>query len=136
MEHRATEKQRLDALTEAIIGAAIEVHRSLGPGLLESAYLATLLHELSLKGLRCRTEVPVPVVYKGVKLECGYRMDLLVEDEVVVELKAVEQLLPVHQAQVITYLKLAGKAVGLLLNFNAVLLKDGIRRVFNPAVVL
>jgi GxxExxY protein len=136
LEHGVTEKQRFDALTEAIIGAAIEVHKALGPGLLESAYVPCLMHELSLRGLSCRTEVTVPVVFKGVKLDCGYRLDLLVEEEIVVELKAVENLQPVHQAQVITYLKLTGKAVGLLINFNVPLLKDGIRRLYNPAVKL
>ena len=136
MENRATERQRIDGLTEQIIGAAIEVHRELGPGLLESVYLRCLLHELSLRGLSCRSEVEVPVRFKGIHLETGFRMDLIVEDTVVVELKAVEVLMPVHQAQVITYLKLTGKPVGLLINFNVPLLKDGIRRLTNPSVTL
>ncbi len=123
-------------MTEAIIGGASEVHRALGPGLLEPAYLACLLHELELGGLTCRTEIPVPVVYKGKKLESGYRIDLVVEDTVVVELKAVEKLLPIHQAQVITYLRLTGKPVALLINFNVALLKDGLRRLTNPSVTL
>lgn len=136
MEHGVTEKQRINALTEAIIGAAIEVHRALGPGLLESAYLKCLAHELSRCGLHCQTEVAVPVVYKDVKLDCGYRLDLVVEQEIVLELKAVESVLPVHKAQLITYLKLSGKPVGLLINFNVQLLKDGIHRLYNPAVTL
>jgi GxxExxY protein len=136
VEQGVTEKQRIDALTETIIGAAIEVHRTLGPGLLESVYLACLLHGLALRGLHCRAEVAIPVEFKGVKLDCGYRLDLLVEDTIVVELKAVEKLLPVHQAQVITYLKLTGKPVGLLINFNVPLLKEGIKRLYNPSVTL
>ena len=135
MKFTAADKQRIDALNEAIIGAAIEVHRELGPGLLESAYMACLVHELTHRGLRCSTEVQVPVVYKGLKLDCGYRIDLLVEEEIVVELKAVERLLPVHQAQGITYLKLTNNPVGLLLNFNVTLLKDGIKRLFNPSIM-
>jgi GxxExxY protein len=134
LKHGETEKQRIDQLTEAIIGASIEVHRALGPGLLESAYLACLIFELGQQGLSYRKEVALPVDYKGVRLDCGYRIDLIVEDTVIVELKAVEILLPVHQAQVITYLKLTGKAVGLLINFNVPLLKDGIRRLYNPSV--
>jgi GxxExxY protein len=136
LENGVTEKQRLEKLTEAIIGAAIEVHRALGPGLLESAYLTCLKREMDLVGLRWQADVPVPVEYKGVKLDCGYRIDLIVEDTVVVELKAVEKLLPVHQAQVITYLRLTGKPVGLLINFNVPLLKDGIKRLINPSVTL
>lgn len=136
MGNGVTEKQRIEALTDQILGAAIEVHKALGPGLLESAYLSCLLHELSVRGMRCRSEVAVPVLYKEVRLDCGYRLDLLVEEEVVVELKAVESLLPTHSAQVITYLRLTGKAVGLLLNFNVILLKDGIKRLINPAVTL
>lgn len=136
MENRVTEKQRIDGLTEQIIGAAIEVHRLLGPGLLESVYLRCLLHELALRGLKVRAELEVPVNYKGIQLETGFRLDLIVEETVVVELKAVESLMPVHQAQVITYLKLTGNAVGLLINFNVPLLKDGIRRLTNPSVTL
>ena len=117
-----------DDLTESVIGAAIAVHRALGPGLLESAYEACLAHELASRGLAVRTQVPVPVAYRGVELECGFRIDLLVNDQVIVELKAVEKLLPVHQAQVRTYLKLASKHVGLLINFNSKLLKDGLHR--------
>jgi len=115
-------------LTHAIIGAAIEVHRTLGPGLLESAYEECLARELTLRNLTFERQKPVPVVYKDVKLECGYRMDLLVEGRVVLELKSVEALAPVHDAIVLTYLRLAGVRLGLLINFNVAVLKDGIKR--------
>jgi GxxExxY protein len=114
--------------TEAIIGAAIEVHRELGPGLLESAYEECFCHELHLRSLNFQRQVALPVVYKGLKLDCGYRLDVIVENLVVVELKAIEQILPIHQAQLITYLKLTGKKVGLLINFNVAILKNGIVR--------
>jgi len=117
-----------DPLTGSIIGAAIEVHRFLGPGLLESTYEECLCHELHLRGLSFRRQVNLPVEYKGLLLDCGYKIDLLVEEEVVLELKAVEKLLPVHQAQLLTYLKLAHKRVGLLVNFNVPLLTQGIIR--------
>jgi GxxExxY protein len=119
---------REQELTEAIIGAAMEVHRALGPGLLESAYEACLVHELALRGLRVRNQVPLPLVYKGLQLECGYRIDVLVEDRVVIEIKAVEALNPIHEAQLITYLKLSGIPVGLVINFCVPVLKDGIMR--------
>jgi GxxExxY protein len=115
-------------LTRAIISAAISVHRALGPGLLEPAYQACLCRELELRNLRFRQQVELPVIYKDVKLDCGYRIDLIVEEKVVVELKAVEGILPVHQAQILTYLRLSGLRVGLLINFNVPVLKDGIRR--------
>jgi GxxExxY protein len=121
----------VDPLTEKVIGAAIEVHRHLGPGLLESAYEICLCYELSQMSLQFERQVHLPVAYKGVKLDCGYRMDILVEDSVVVEIKTVDTLLPVHAAQLLTYLKLSGKAVGLLLNFNEPVLKRGIRRIAN-----
>ena len=105
-------------LTSKIIAAAIEVHRALGPGLLESAYLACLVRELVLRGIPIEQEKPLPVEYKGVRLDCGYRLDLLVNGKVVVELKAVDALHPVHEAQLLTYLKLSGCRVGLLINFN------------------
>ena len=111
-----------------IVDAAMKVHSALGPGLLESAYAACLRHELIKRGLRVASEVPVPVVYDGIKLEAGYKLDLLVEDTVVVELKAIEALAPIHQAQIISYLKLAGKPIGLLINFHSLHLKDGIKR--------
>jgi GxxExxY protein len=115
-------------LTGQIIGAAIEVHRALGPGLLESAYQACLAHELALRGLSFAQERSLPVEYKGIRLECGYRLDFVVADKVVVELKAVEALDPVHEAQLLTYLKLTGCRVGLLINFNVPVLKNGIKR--------
>jgi len=111
-----------------IIDAAMKVHSALGPGLLESAYAACLRHELIKRGLRVASEVPVPVVYDGIKLEAGYKLDLLVEDTVVIELKAIETLAPIHQAQIISYLKLAHKPIGLLINFHSLHLKDGIKR--------
>ena len=117
-----------DSLTERVIGAAIEVHRALGPGLLESAYQECLCHELHLLGLSFEREVPLPVVYKGVRLDCGYRLDLVVEGRVIVELKTAERLLPIHEAQLLTYLRLAQIHTGLLLNFNAPVLRDGIKR--------
>lgn len=125
------EARRLNALTERIIGACIEVHRHLGPGLLESAYEECLCHELSLAGLKFQRQVALPVVYKGLKLDCGYRIDVLVEGGVVVELKAVEALLPVHEAQLLTYLKLSGVSVGLLVNFHVPVLRRGIKRLVN-----
>jgi GxxExxY protein len=117
-----------EELTQAIIGAAIEVHRVLGPGLLESAYEECLCHELSLRGLAYERQVPLPVVYKGVRLDCGYRMDIVVEGRVVVELKTVETLLPVHEARLLTHLRLSSRRVGLLFNFNAETLKEGMKR--------
>ena len=121
----------LDRLTEEIIGAAIEVHRHTGPGLMESAYEECLCYELSQLGLHFKRQVPLPLSYKGIKLDCGYKMDLVVEDAVILELKTVDQLLPVHSAQLLTYLKLTGKKVGLLLNFNEPILKKGIKRLVN-----
>lgn len=118
-------------MTDLIIGAAIEVHSELGPGLLESAYQECLFFELKERGLGVKREVPMPVVYKSIKLNQGYRMDLLVEDQVVLELKCVEELTDVHLAQMLTYLKLGKYELGLLLNFNVKLLKHGIRRVIN-----
>lgn len=112
-----------------MIGAAIEVHRALGPGLLESAYEECLCHELHLRRLRFERQVPLPVEYKGIKLDCGYRLDLLVEDVLILEVKCLEHVLPVHEAQLLTYLKMTGKRVGLILNFNvAVLTRGGIIR--------
>jgi GxxExxY protein len=117
-----------EELSEAIIGAAIEVHRHTGPGLLESAYLRFLCHELMLRNIPFEPEIALPVEYKGVRLECGYRMDLVVDNKIVVELKAVETVLEVHEAQLPTYLKLSGKRVGLLINFCVPLLRNGIIR--------
>jgi len=115
-------------LTKKIIGAAIEVHKALGPGLLESAYEACLCHELHLRGLLFKRQQPLPVRYKGVELDCGYVLDIVVDDKVVLELKAVEELLPVHEAQLLSYLRLGGYKIGLLLNFHAPVLKDGLKR--------
>ena len=126
--HRETENEK-DPRTAPIIGAAIEVHRHLGPGLLESAYEECLCHELNLRGLSFERQVDLPVPYKGLLLVCGYKIDLIVEQQVVLELKAVEKLLPVHEAQLLTYLKLSGKRVGLLINFNTPLLTRGIKRI-------
>jgi GxxExxY protein len=117
-----------DPRTAPIIGAAIEVHRHLGPGLLESAYEECLCHELHLRGIDFRRQVDLPVEYKGLKLDCGYRLDLIVHEEVVIELKCVGRVLPVHEAQLLTYMMLTGKRVGLLINFNVPLLTRGITR--------
>lgn len=117
-----------DEITHEVIGAAIEVHKRLGPGLLESAYEECLFRELLLRNLRVDRQKGVPVVYKDVKLECGYRIDLVVEGRVVVELKSVEGLAPIHEAIILTYLRLSGHKIGLLINFNVTVLKDGVRR--------
>jgi GxxExxY protein len=125
------ERERLNRITEAIIGAVIQVHRVLGPGLLESAYEACLAFELKKRGLRAEEQKPLPLVYDQVKLDCGYRMDLVVEGAVVVEVKSVDAVAPIHEAQVISYLRLSRCKVALLLNFNVLQLKDGIRRFIN-----
>ena len=117
-----------EQLTQQIIGAAMEVHKALGPGLLESSYKACLCRELAIRGLSFQSEVPLPITYKGVSLDCGYRIDLMVANTVVPELKSLEAILPRHEAQLLTYLKLSGKRVGLLINFNVDVLKDGIKR--------
>jgi GxxExxY protein len=114
-----------------IIGAAIDIHKYIGPGLLEMAYESALAHELRAIGFQVDHQVPMPFIYKDVKLDCGYRIDLLVEKKVVIELKSVENLLPVHFAQTLTYLKLSGCKLGLLMNFNSLVLRDGIHRVVN-----
>jgi len=121
----------LNRLTYNIIACAIAVHRALGPGLLESAYFACLVVELRSKELRVEIDVKVPIVYRGMKLDCGYKLDMVVEGIVVLELKAILAVLPVHEAQLVTYLKLTGKPVGLLLNFNVPVMKDGIIRKIN-----
>jgi GxxExxY protein len=125
------ESDRLDQISRRIIGAAIEVHRHLGPGLLESAYQACLVFDLRQLGLKVEEQKPLPVVYKQVKLDCGYRLDLVVEDEIIVEIKAIEKLLPIHDAQLLSYLKIANKKVGLLMNFHVSVLKDGLKRIVN-----
>ncbi len=124
-------KNKANSLSKQVITAAIEIHRSLGPGLMESLYETCLCHELSLRGVVFRKQVPMPVEYKGLKLDNGYRLDVLVDDLVIVELKAVEQLEPIHEAQLLTYLKLTNLWLGLLINFNVPLLKQGIRRFVN-----
>lgn len=121
-------QENRDPLTEKVIGCAIEVHRILGPGLLESAYRRCLALELAKQGLDVATEVPMPVNYKGEVLDCGYRADMLVEKSLILELKAVETLLPIHQAQILTYLKLSGLRIGLLINFHQTRLVDGLKR--------
>jgi GxxExxY protein len=131
MNHRDTETQRrstADPLSEAVIGAAVEIHRVLGPGLLESAYAKCLAHELSLRQIGFEREVPLPLTYKGINLECGYRLDFVVEGALVLEVKAVTALLPVHEAQLLTYLRLTGVETGLLLNFHVPVLTRGIKR--------
>ena len=127
MNHRDTEAQR-DPLTEKVIGAAIEVHRVLGPGLLESAYEECLAYELSQAGFQVARQVDLPVHYKSVELNCGYRIDLLIDKSLIVELKTVENFLPIHEAQLLTYLRLSGITTGLLINFNVPVLKNGLRR--------
>ena len=117
-----------DQLTEKIIGFAIEVHRYLGPGLLESAYEECLCYELRQNGIGFERQVPLPVVYKAVRLDCGYRIDVVVDRRLILELKSVERLMPIHEAQVLTYMRLGDLHTGLLLNFNTPLLKEGIRR--------
>ena len=117
-----------DGLTDQIIGFAIEVHRHLGPGLLESAYEECLCFELNQTGIDFKRQVPLPVVYKSVRLDCGYRIDIVVEGRLILELKAIERLMAIHEAQVLTYMRLSGIHTGLLLNFNTPVLKDGIRR--------
>jgi len=118
----------LNEITQKIIGCAIQVHKSLGPGLLESAYEECLSYELIKNGLNIKRQQPTPVVYKEIKLECGYRIDILVENSVVVELKVVDEFNPVHEAQILTYMKFSNKSLGLLINFNATILRNGIRR--------
>jgi GxxExxY protein len=120
--------QGVNQTTEAIIGAAIEVHKHLGPGLLESAYEECLCHELHLRNIPFQRQVPLPVVYKGTKLDCGYRIDLLVKNEVVVELKAIDSILPIHEAQALTYMRLGSWKVGLIINFNVPIVVKGIKR--------
>ena len=118
-------------ITEMIIGGAIAVHRALGPGLLESAYEACLRYELTERGLYVEQQKPLPVVYREVRLDCGYRLDLVVEHRVIIELKSIDKLLPIHDAQLLSYLKLSGCSVGLLFNFNVMMLKSGMKRLVN-----
>lgn len=122
---------RLNDLSDTIIGGAIDVHRAIGPGLLESAYQVCLVHELRSRGLHVETQKPLRLVYKDLVVPCAYRLDLVVERQAIVEVKAVDRLLPIHQAQVLAYLKLSGCPLGLLLNFGAARLVDGLRRILN-----
>ncbi len=131
VESLSKEAERLNGISKAIIGAAIEVHRALGPGLLESTYEACLVYELTQREIRVEQQKPVPITYKNVKLDCGYRMDLFVEDAVIVELKAIDALAPIHEAQLLSYLKLANLKLGLLINFNVKILTQGIKRLVN-----
>jgi len=117
-----------DPLTEKIIGCAINVHKALGPGLLESAYEECLCYELLQAGLEVERQKPIPLIYKEVKLDCGYRLDILVNKEVIIELKSVESIMPIHEAQLISYLKLTNIRTGLIINFNTKILTDGIKR--------
>lgn len=125
-------RSHINRITEAIIGSAIDVHRHLGPGLFESAYQACVAYELRSRGVRLRTDVTLPLTYKGLEIDSAYEIDLWVEDLVVVELKCVREFAPVHEAQTLTYVKLTGAPIGLLFNFYASLLKDGIKRIINP----
>ena len=120
--------KNFNELTEATIGAAMEVHRSLGPGLLESTYEMCLCRELSIREIPFERQVPIPVEYKGVKLDCGYRADIVIDGTILLEIKAIDSLLPIHDAQLLTYLRLGGWQIGLLINFNVELLKHGLRR--------
>ena len=123
-----SQSQSLNELTHEVIGAAIEVHRKIGPGLLESAYRKCLGRELFLRGIKFEKEYPLPLEYKGIRLEAGYRPDLLIDGRLIVEVKSVQALAPIHDAQLLTYLRLGGWRLGLLINFNVVVLKDGIHR--------
>ena len=141
MTQRTTEKHRekkesmeINEITQKIIGCAIDVHKVLGPGLLESAYEECLAYELDKAGLSIKRQQPIPVIYKEVILDCGYRIDILVENLVVLELKVVDEFHPVHEAQILTYMKFSNKKIGLLINFNVTILKDGIRRFVNGTI--
>ena len=128
MSFGETTTVEIERVAHEIVDAAFKIHSTLGPGLLESAYLAFMIYELEKRGLQVAKEVPLPVVYEDVRLDLGYRIDLIVNDCVLVELKAVEKLHPIHEAQLLTYLKLTGKRLGLFINFNTRLIKDGIKR--------
>ena len=119
---------RSDKLSNRVIGCSLEVHRHLGPGLLESTYEQCLAHELKMEGIPFKLQCTLPVQYKGIKLDCGYRIDLLVDDRIIIELKSVERVLPIHQAQLLTYMKLSAISIGLLLNFNVKFMRSGIKR--------
>lgn len=125
------EVEVLNRISGQVVDAAMEVHSALGPGLLESSYATCLAHELRTRGLVVRSQLALPIVYKGVRLATGYRLDMLIEEAVIVELKAIEKVLPIHEAQLLSYLKLSGKRIGLIINFNTVHLREGVRRLVN-----
>ena len=125
------EKEEVNKITEGIIGAAIEVHRHLGPGLWESAYQAALAYELNQRGYKVEQQKPLPMLYKEIRLDAGYRLDFLVNDKVILEIKSSDKIIPIHDAQILSYLRLSGCKVGLLINFNVKLLKNGIKRFVN-----
>ena len=128
------EREELNKLTEGIIGAAIEVHRNLGPGLLESAYQAALAYELNQRGYKVEQQKPLPMLYKEINLDAGYRLDFLVNGKVIVEIKSSGGIIPIHDAQILSYLRLSGCKIGLLINFNVKLLKNGIKRFVNGSL--
>lgn len=128
------ERDELNKIMEGIIGAAIEVHRNLGPGLLESAYQAALAYELNLRGYKVEQQKPLPMQYKEIKLDAGYRLDFLINDKVVLEIKSSDKIVPIHDAQILSYLRLSGCKVGLLINFNVSLLKNGIKHFINGSL--
>jgi len=128
------QREELNKITEGIIGAAIEVHRNLGPGLLESAYQAALAYELNQRGYKVEQQKPLPMLYKEIKLDAGYRLDFLINDKVVLEIKSSDKIMPIHDAQILSYLRLSGCKVGLLINFNVKLLKNGIKRFVNGSL--
>jgi GxxExxY protein len=123
--------EQLNQISGQVVDAALEVHSHLGPGLLESSYQACLTHELTIRGHEVRCQIPLPLIYKGVKLDLGYRIDMLVNNAVIVEIKSIEKLLPVHEAQLLSYLRLSDKRLGLILNFKSALMKEGIKRMVN-----
>ena len=127
-DHEGTQRLKFDKMSNRVIGCAIEVHKNLGPGLLESTYEQCFAYELKSSEISFKLQHPLPVKYKGIKLDCGYRIDLLIDNKIIVELKSVEAVLPIHQAQLLTYMKLSGIRIGLLMNFNVKHLKTGIKR--------
>lgn len=130
-ENAEVAERRENQISAIVLDAAIAVHTALGPGLLESAYQACLAYELSSRGLKIQTQVPLPISYRGVLVDAAYRLDLVIEDLVIIELKAAERLIPIHEAQLLSYLKLSGKRLGLLINFHVLRLKDGYKRIVN-----
>ena len=131
MLYAGQDSERINFLTEKVIGCAIEVHKAIGPGLLESAYEECLCYELAQNGLKFERQVPLPVVFKGVKLDCGYKLDIIVENTVIIEIKAVDRIIAIHEAQLLSYLRMLDLRVGLILNFHSSVLKQGIRRIVN-----